>query len=105
MNRRSNRDRDDRPAEARADRPARPPARPPASVPAGSRTRRAREGRRVTAKLLTAKQAGELLSVPPSWLLAQARRDEVPHVRLGKYRRFVEADLEAWIETVKRGPR
>lgn len=59
----------------------------------------------MTAPLLDAKAAGERLGVPASWLLAQARRDAVPHVRLGRYVRFVEADLERWIETVKRGPK
>jgi Helix-turn-helix domain len=59
----------------------------------------------VTSKLLDAKAAGELLGVPATWLLAQARRDAVPHVRLGKYVRFDPTDLERWIETVKRGPK
>lgn len=58
----------------------------------------------VTLHLLDAKQAGELLGVPPSWLLRQAREDKVPHVRLGKYVRFDSADLEAWLPTIKRGP-
>ena len=56
-------------------------------------------------RLLDAKQAGELLGVPGSWLLAQARHDKVPHLRLGKYVRFHPADLERWIVTVKRGPK
>jgi Helix-turn-helix domain len=59
----------------------------------------------VTSPLLDAKAAGELLGVPPSWLLAQARRDAVPHLRLDKYVRFDAADLERWIESVKRGPK
>jgi len=59
----------------------------------------------VSSRLLDARMAGELLGVPPSWLLAQARKNAVPYVKLGKYVRFDEADLRAWIETVKRGPR
>jgi excisionase family DNA binding protein len=55
--------------------------------------------------LLDAKGAGELLGVPATWLLAQARRNAVPYVRLGKYVRFDEADLRRWIETAKRGPK
>jgi hypothetical protein len=55
--------------------------------------------------LLDAKTAGALLGVPGSWLLAQARRDAVPHVRLGKYVRFDSRDLLRWIESVKRGPK
>jgi excisionase family DNA binding protein len=57
----------------------------------------------VTDRLLDARAAAELLGVPATWLLAQARRDAVPHVRLGKYVRFQAADLERWIETRKRG--
>ena len=59
----------------------------------------------VTVKLLDAKEAGDLLGIPHTWLLAQARQDKVPHVRLGKYVRFDPADLEAWLPTHKRGPR
>jgi excisionase family DNA binding protein len=59
----------------------------------------------VTARLLTAQEAAELLRVPATWLLAQARRDAVPHVRLGRYVRFNVLDLERWIETVKHGPK
>jgi Helix-turn-helix domain len=55
--------------------------------------------------LLDAGQAGTLLGVPASWLLAQARRDAIPHVRLGKYVRFDEVDLLAWLETVKGWPK
>jgi hypothetical protein len=56
-------------------------------------------------RLLDAKATGDLLGVPGSWLLAQARRDKVPHVRLGKYVRFDPDDLERWIVSVKRGPK
>jgi excisionase family DNA binding protein len=55
--------------------------------------------------LLDSKEAAELLGVPASWLLAQARRDAVPHGRLGKYVRFDAADLERWIVSAKRGPK
>ncbi len=53
-------------------------------------------------RLLDAKVAGELLGVPPTWLLAQARKNSIPHVRLGKYVRFDRGDLEGWIVTQKR---
>jgi excisionase family DNA binding protein len=59
----------------------------------------------VSDRLLDAKAAGDLLGVPGSWLLAQARSDKIPHVRLGKYVRFDPADLERWIVSVKRGPK
>jgi len=33
--------------------------------------------------LIDAKAAGQLLGVPPTWLLAQARAGRIPHHRLG----------------------
>jgi excisionase family DNA binding protein len=47
--------------------------------------------------LLDAQQAAELLNVPPSWLLAQARADKIPHIKLGRYVRFDPDDLAAWV--------
>lgn len=58
----------------------------------------------MTGPLLTADQAGELLNVPASWVLAEARADRIPHVRLGRYRRFDRDELEQWWRTRARGP-
>ena len=41
----------------------------------------------------------------PSFGFAQARRDAIPHLRLGKYVRFDEADLEQWLQALKRRPK
>lgn len=58
-----------------------------------------------TTSLLNAKQAGELLNVPASWLLAEARKDRVPHSRLGKYVRFDRDELLTWARSDRRfGP-
>ena len=54
--------------------------------------------------LLTAEQAGELLNVPKSWILAEARADRIPHVRLGRYVRFDAEQLDAWWRDRARGP-
>jgi excisionase family DNA binding protein len=54
--------------------------------------------------LLDAAAAAELLAVPKSWVLAEARADRIPHVRLGKYVRFEAAELEAWWQSRRRGP-
>jgi excisionase family DNA binding protein len=56
------------------------------------------------APLLTADQAGALLGVPASWMLAEARADRVPHVRLGRYVRFDADELAAWWRSRARGP-
>lgn len=54
--------------------------------------------------LLDAEQAGRLLAVPSTWLLAEARADRVPHVRLGRYVRFDADELDAWWRARARGP-
>lgn len=54
--------------------------------------------------LLNAKQAGELLNVPASWILAEARADRIPYVPLGRYRRFDADELDSWWRERARGP-
>lgn len=58
----------------------------------------------MTALLLNAEQAGELLNVPASWVLAEARADRIPHMRLGRYVRFDGEELLAWAHRRQRGP-
>lgn len=55
-------------------------------------------------KLVTADGAAELLAVPKSWVLAEARANRIPHVRLGRYVRFDTEELSAWWQTRRRGP-
>jgi excisionase family DNA binding protein len=57
-----------------------------------------------TPGLLNAAQAAALLNVPASWVLAEARHDRIPHVRLGRYVRFEATELEAWWLSRRRGP-
>ncbi len=55
--------------------------------------------------LLNAQQAAELVNVPHTSLLAEARANRVPHVRLGRYVRFDPDELEHWWrERCSRGP-
>lgn len=48
-------------------------------------------------RLLTAEAVAERLGVRTDWVWAQARAGRIPHVRLGRYRRFRESALETWI--------
>jgi excisionase family DNA binding protein len=48
-------------------------------------------------RLLTAEEVAERLGVRTDWVWAQARAGRIPHVRLGRYRRFRESALEAWV--------
>jgi excisionase family DNA binding protein len=54
-------------------------------------------------RLLIAAEAAELLAVPVSWVREATRQGELPHVKLGRYRRYVRADLDAWIAERKVG--
>jgi hypothetical protein len=58
----------------------------------------------VTDRLIDAEEAGELLGVPASWILEEARHDRIPYIPLGKYRRFEAAALLAWARNRSRGP-
>ena len=42
--------------------------------------------------------AARRLQVGPDWLARQARAGKVPHVRMGRSRRFTEANLKAILE-------
>jgi excisionase family DNA binding protein len=53
--------------------------------------------RRAFSELIDAKAASNLLGVPHTWLLAQARERKIPHHRLGHYVRFDPDDLKAWL--------
>lgn len=56
------------------------------------------------APLLDAKGAAALLNVPATWVLAEARADRIPHVRLGRYVRFDAAELQRWWQARRQGP-
>jgi excisionase family DNA binding protein len=58
----------------------------------------------MSAPLLDAGQAAKLLNVPASWVLAEARADRIPHIRLGRYVRFDADELAVWWQSRARGP-
>ena len=56
--------------------------------------------------LLSVEEVAELLQVPVSWVYERTRRrgrDRLPGFRLGKYWRFDEAELRAWLECQRSG--
>jgi len=52
--------------------------------------------------LLTAEQMEARTGAPAKWFLEQARKDTIPHVRLGKYVRFRFSDIR---EACERRPK
>jgi excisionase family DNA binding protein len=57
-------------------------------------------------ELLTVEEVAALLKVPPSWVYERTRKRgvaRIPGFRLGKYWRFREADVVAWLESQRSG--
>jgi excisionase family DNA binding protein len=56
--------------------------------------------------LLTVSDVAHKLKVPVSWIYERTRRrsaDRIPGFRLGKYWRFRETDVLAWVERQRTG--
>ena len=51
--------------------------------------------------LLTPDDVADLLKVNKSWVYEAAREGRIPHVRLGRYVRFEEAEIEEWLKTLR----
>jgi excisionase family DNA binding protein len=54
-------------------------------------------------RLLTADELADRLGMKTEWVWAQARAGRIPHVRLGRYRRFRESAVEAWLRDLETG--
>ena len=55
-------------------------------------------------RLLTASEVAELLAVPESWVREATREGRIPYLALGRYRRYRESELQAWLREQRRGP-
>jgi excisionase family DNA binding protein len=55
--------------------------------------------------LLTAQDVAALLRVPASWVYAEARAGRIPHIRIGRYRRFRPIAIQEWAQRLEQGPR
>jgi excisionase family DNA binding protein len=56
----------------------------------------------VTDRLLTAPELAKRLAVPVSWVRESTRSGAIPHVQLGRYRRYRQGDVEAWLAECSR---
>lgn len=63
-------------------------------------------GERGKGQLLTVQEVAELLRVPVSWVYGRTRKrssERLPGYRLGKYWRFREDEILAWVKCHQRG--
>jgi excisionase family DNA binding protein len=55
-------------------------------------------------RLLTANQVADLLALPVSWVREQTRNNSIPHLKLGRYRRYQQSAIQAWLREQHAGP-
>jgi excisionase family DNA binding protein len=53
---------------------------------------------------MTAHEVAAVLQVTRGWVYAATRRNEIPHVRLGRYVRYRRSAIEAWTATIEQSP-
>jgi len=58
----------------------------------------------VSERLLTAPEVAELLAVRVSWVREATRASRLPHLCLGRYRRYELAAIEDWLVEQRGGP-
>lgn len=54
-------------------------------------------------QLLTAQEVADLLAVPLSWVREATRDGRLPHLRLGRYRRYHASTIQAWLREQETG--
>jgi excisionase family DNA binding protein len=57
-------------------------------------------------EFLTVDQIAERLKVPRGWIYGRTRdrsSNTIPHRKVGKYVRFIESEVRAWLDSQRRG--
>jgi excisionase family DNA binding protein len=54
-------------------------------------------------RLLNADEVASMLGVPVTWVREHSRNGHLPSVPLGRYVRYDQADVLAWVDAQKRG--
>ena len=55
----------------------------------------------LTDRLLTADDVAAIVGMTKDWIYAEVRAGRIPHVKLGRYYRFREESIAAWIEEIE----
>ena len=54
-------------------------------------------------RLLTADEVAEILAVKISWVREATRDGRLPHITLGRYRRYRRSEIDGFLEAQRRG--
>ena len=57
----------------------------------------------MTGPLLTAREVAALLGVGADWIYSETRAGRIPHVKLGRYRRYRRESIDAWLAELEAG--
>lgn len=57
----------------------------------------------MTGRLLTAGDVAELLNVPETWVREHTRSGAIPHLTLGRYKRYREDEVLSWLDELAHG--
>jgi excisionase family DNA binding protein len=55
----------------------------------------------LSARLVDAQEVAKQLAVPVSWVREQTRSGAIPHVALGRYKRYDLGDVDEWLAACK----
>ncbi len=55
-------------------------------------------------QLLTADEVATLLQVTTPWVYAQTRAGTIPHIALGRYKRYRRSAIEDWLVRIEQLP-
>ena len=55
-------------------------------------------------RLMNAGEVADVLQVRVSWVREATREGRLPHIALGRYRRYRQAEILAWVQDQRRGP-
>lgn len=51
--------------------------------------------------LLTAEEVAGMIGMTTDWVYAETRAGRIPHVRLGRYRRYRRESIEEWLSALE----
>jgi excisionase family DNA binding protein len=55
-------------------------------------------------RLLNAEEVARHVGMTPNWIYSETRNGRIPHIKLGRYRRYRPSAIKRWLEELEAGP-